>query len=133
MSIKEEMMNFAQAKREYQLRHLIGDDHILTIAHYLTFISSYFYCFIIFVFIELVDMSNVVLTYFPMCARAEGIKLALNLARIPFTFKPVQNWPEEKAEGLKSGLLPFGQVPLLQIDDMNIVQSLAILNYISKK
>ncbi|KAK8792105.1 hypothetical protein WA171_002361 [Blastocystis sp. BT1] len=78
-------------------------------------------------------MSNVVLTYFPMPARAEGIKLALDLAGIPFTFKSVQNWPEEKAEGLKSGLLPFGQVPLLQIDGMNIVQSMAILNYISRK
>ncbi|KAK8805936.1 hypothetical protein WA171_007022 [Blastocystis sp. BT1] len=55
-------------------------------------------------------MSNVVLTYFPMPARAEGIKLALDLAGIPFTFKSVQNWPEEKAEGLKSGLLPFGLI-----------------------
>lgn len=78
-------------------------------------------------------MSNVVLTYFPMPARAEGIKLALALAGIPYTFKPVQNWPEEKVEGLKTGLLPFGQVPLLQIDGLNIVQSMAILNYISRK
>ena len=39
----------------------------------------------------------------------------------------------EKEEGLKNGTLPFGQVPMLHIDGMDIVQSLAILRYISRK
>ena len=118
---------FTQAKRDIQLRHFIGYDQILTIVCSINSIDSYLFQF------NQRNKSNVVLTYFPMPARAEGIKLALDLAGIPFTFKSVQNWPEEKAEGLKSGLLPFGQVPLLQIDGMNIVQSMAILNYISRK
>ena len=127
-SLRIERMNiFTQAKRDIQLRLFIGYDQILTIVCSINSIDSYLFQF------NQRNMSNVVLTYFPMPARAEGIKLALDLAGIPFTFKSVQNWPEEKAEGLKSGLLPFGQVPLLQIDGMNIVQSMAILNYISRK
>ena len=58
--------------------------------------------------------------YFPGAGRAEAIKLSLDLAGIPYTFKGVENWPEEKAEGLKTGSLPFGQV------------TLAILNHISR-
>jgi glutathione S-transferase len=76
-------------------------------------------------------MSGVVLTYFPMKGRAESIKIALRLAHIPFEFKGIDNWPVMKAEGLKSGVLPFGQVPLLHIDDMDLVQSMTILRYIS--
>ena len=40
--------------------------------------------------------------YFPGAGRAEAIKLSLDLAGIPYTFKGVENWPEEKAEGLKT-------------------------------
>ena len=78
-------------------------------------------------------MAETVLYYFPIKARAESIKLALGLAHIPYTFKAVQNWPVEKEEGLKNGTLPFGQVPMLHIDGMDIVQSMAILRYLSRK
>ena len=121
------MNTFTQAKREIQLNDFIGCDRMLTNVNYINSIYSYLFE------LNRLNMSNVVLTYFPMSGRAEGIKVALNLAGIPFTFKPVQNWPEEKVEGLKSGVLPFGQVPLLEIDGMNIVQSMAILKYISRK
>lgn len=78
-------------------------------------------------------MAETVLYYFPIKARAESIKIALGLAHVPYTFKAVENWGLEKEEGLKNGTLPFGQVPMLHIDGMDIVQSLAILRYISRK
>ncbi|KAK8816763.1 hypothetical protein WA577_002160, partial [Blastocystis sp. JDR] len=76
-------------------------------------------------------MSDVVLHYFGSKARAESIKLALYLAHIPYKFEPVQDWPKMKEEGLKSGSLPFGQVPMLHMDGMDMVQTVAILRYIS--
>lgn len=85
------------------------------------------------IFIFYLTMAETVLYYFPVKARAESIKIALGLAHVPYTFKPVQNWTVEKEEGLKNGTLPFGQVPMLHIDGMDIVQSLAILRYISRK
>ena len=78
-------------------------------------------------------MSDVVLHYFGSKARAESIKLALYLAHIPYKFEPVQDWPKMKEEGLKSGSLPFGQVPMLHMDGMDMVQTVAILRYISAK
>ena len=70
--------------------------------------------------------------YFPGAGRAEAIKLSLDLAGIPYTFKGVENWPEEKGEGLKTGSLPFGQVPMVEMDGLHMVQTLAILNHISR-
>lgn len=78
-------------------------------------------------------MSDTVLTYLPVKARAEGIMIALNLAHIPFTYRTTVNWPEQKEEWTKSGFLPFGQLPVLHIDGMDIVQTLAIYQYISRK
>ena len=78
-------------------------------------------------------MSETILTYFPIKARAESIKIALQLAHIPYTNHFVENWPVEKQEGLKNGTLPFGQIPMLHIDGLDIVQSGAILRYISHK
>ena len=88
-------------------------------------ISSYYLIIVI--------MSGIVLTYFPTKARAESIKIALQLAHLPYTNHFVENWPVEKQEGLKNGTLPFGQVPMLHIDGLDIVQSGAILRYISRK
>ena len=76
-------------------------------------------------------MSEVVVTYFPGKGRAEAIKLALHLANLPFKFNPITDWPTVKAEGIQNGSLPFGQVPLVHIDGLDLVQSLAILRYIS--
>ena len=78
-------------------------------------------------------MSDVVLHYFGSKARAKSIKLALYLAHIPYKFEPVQDWTKMKEEGLKSGSLPFGQVPMLHMDGMDMVQTVAILRYISAK
>ena len=65
-------------------------------------------------------MSDTVLTYLPVKARAEGIMIALNLAHIPFTYRTTVNWPEQKEEWT-------------HIDGMDIVQTLAIYQYISRK
>lgn len=78
-------------------------------------------------------MSDVVLYYFPIKARGESIKIALQLAHIPYTNRFIQDWKKEKEEGLKNGTLPFGQVPMLHIDGLDIVQSMSILHYISRK
>lgn len=78
-------------------------------------------------------MSDVVLHYFGSKARAESIKLALYLANIPYKFEAVTDWAKMKEEGLKSGSLPFGQVPMLHMDGMDMVQTVAILRYISAK
>lgn len=78
-------------------------------------------------------MTDVTITYFPSKGRAESIKCALQLARIPYSFNAISDWPTMKEEGIKSGLLPFGQVPLVHIDGMDLVQSRAILRYIGEK
>ena len=80
-----------------------------------------------------VTMSDIVLHYFGSKARAESIKLALYLAHVPYKFEAVTDWPKMKEEGLKSGSLPFGQVPMLHIDGMDLVQTESILRYISMK
>lgn len=84
-------------------------------------------------FILCVIMSDIVLHYFGSKARAESIKLALYLAHVPYKFEAVTDWPKMKEEGLKSGSLPFGQVPMLHIDGMDLVQTESILRYISMK
>lgn len=42
-------------------------------------------------------------------------------------------WVEFKAKGLEDGTLPFGQLPLLKIDGLNLVESTSILRYLSAK
>ena len=98
--------------------------------HFLLF-GYFFYHYILLCFYLLLIMSAHIY-YFPGAGRAEAIKLSLDLAGIPYTFKGVENWPEEKAEGLKTGSLPFGQVPMVEMDGLHMVQTLAILNHISR-
>ena len=95
----------------------------------LGYFHDYYYYFNILYYI----MSDTVLTYLPVKARAEGIKIALNLAHIPFTYRTTVDWPAQKEEWTKNGTLPFGQLPVLHIDGMDIVQTLAIYQYISRK
>lgn len=42
-------------------------------------------------------------------------------------------WPDKKVQYIANGTLPFGQLPMLHIDGMNIVQSTSILRYLSNK
>jgi len=81
-----------------------------------------------------------VLRYFDIRGRAEAIRLAMNDAGIPFedaSFKG-DAWGKDRTDGLKAswtaaGKLAFGQVPLLEIDGLSLVQSHAILRYLGRK
>ncbi|KAK8812372.1 hypothetical protein WA158_007606 [Blastocystis sp. Blastoise] len=80
-------------------------------------------------------MSGIILRYFAQRGRADSICLALELAGLKY--KDIrfshQQWPEIKAHGRIDGSIPFGQVPLLEIDGLNLVQSGAILRFIARK
>ena len=99
----------------------------------LSLLGYFHYCYYYYFNILYYIMSDTVLTYLPVKARAEGIKIALNLAHIPFTYRTTVDWPAQKEEWTKNGTLPFGQLPVLHIDGMDIVQTLAIYQYISRK
>ena len=63
------------------------------------------------------------------------IRLALDLARVPYVDHTIQlaDWPSIKSKGLAEGSLPFGQLPLLKINGLNLIQSTSILRYLSRK
>ena len=63
------------------------------------------------------------------------LRIALDVSGIDYkecTVKPSE-WVEFKAKGLEDGTLPFGQLPLLKIDGLNLVESTSILRYLSAK
>ena len=62
-------------------------------------------------------------------------RLALDLAGIEYTEKVMSfsEWPDKKVQYIANGTLPFGQLPMLHIDGMDIVQSTSILRYLSNK
>jgi glutathione S-transferase len=81
--------------------------------------------------------------------RGLGESIRLSLASLDIDFDEVRyerctdcapgitDWPTAKAEGLASGLLPFGQVPSLTItgeegETVNLVQSLVINQYLGR-
>jgi len=76
---------------------------------------------------------EVSLTYFPIRGRAESIRILLNATGTKYTECNPKDWPKEKVAGLESGLLPFGQMPLLKWGDFAIVQSNSILRFLGKK
>lgn len=69
------------------------------------------------------------LIYFDTPGRAEASRLILAIGKIPYEESPVTpaTWPEVKAK------MPFGQVPVLQLDDGTMLaQSGAIERYCAK-
>jgi glutathione S-transferase len=68
------------------------------------------------------------LLYFPLPGRAEVTRLVLTYGGIPFTDQHVteKDWPDLK------GKLPFGQVPVLEVDGKQLAQSAAIERYVAK-
>ncbi|KAK8821422.1 hypothetical protein WA538_000790, partial [Blastocystis sp. DL] len=75
------------------------------------------------------------LYYFRDIGRGEAIRIALDLSGISYVEKTIMpvDWPAFKEQGMKDGTLPFGQLPLLKIDGMNLVESSSILRYLSAK
>eukprot|EP00933_Yihiella_yeosuensis_P054330 TRINITY_DN52741_c0_g1_i1.p1 TRINITY_DN52741_c0_g1~~TRINITY_DN52741_c0_g1_i1.p1 ORF type:complete len:275 (-),score=47.47 TRINITY_DN52741_c0_g1_i1:140-964(-) len=79
-------------------------------------------------------LPNLTLYYFNISAKAEPIRLALHYLQIPFTdhrFKDRDEFMRMKT----SGMLAFGQVPALKIDEDHttafLTQSAAILRYVA--
>lgn len=72
------------------------------------------------------------LMYFDIKGKAEGIRLALAYAGLPFEDYRFQD-RAEFMEKKQSGELPYGQVPALFVDGQVLVQTNAILRFIGKK
>ncbi|KAJ3038271.1 hypothetical protein HDV00_000868 [Rhizophlyctis rosea] len=74
-------------------------------------------------------MPQLKLTYFPIKARAEPIRLALAVGGIPFEDERIarEQWAALKEK------MPFGQMPILTIDNSTVLaQQHAILRYVGK-
>jgi len=76
-------------------------------------------------------MSRPKLVYFPIRGRAEGIRLSLVATGVAWDEEVVtaETLPKYKSEGV----LAFNQVPLLQWEGQNLVQSDAIVRYILRR
>ncbi|XP_049856604.1 glutathione S-transferase-like [Schistocerca gregaria] len=69
------------------------------------------------------------LTYFPIMALGEPIRFLLSYGKAEFEDERCENekWPSVKES------MPFGQVPVLEIDGKRTWQSLAICRYLGKQ
>ena len=75
---------------------------------------------------------SVQLYYFDGRGRAEVIRIILAATGVEYTevdFTEKEKWEEIK----KGGKVLFGQVPLLEIDGLNLVQTGAIVRYLARK
>jgi len=74
-------------------------------------------------------MAQYKLTYFDMKGRAEPARFLFKVANVPFEDVRVSyaNFPEMKPT------LPYGQLPILQIGDEVLSQSMSIGRYLSRK
>eukprot|EP01121_Diplochlamys_sp_Union-15-3_P018117 TRINITY_DN6534_c0_g1_i1.p1 TRINITY_DN6534_c0_g1~~TRINITY_DN6534_c0_g1_i1.p1 ORF type:complete len:228 (+),score=40.13 TRINITY_DN6534_c0_g1_i1:37-684(+) len=77
-------------------------------------------------------MSKAVLTYFNGRGLAEPTRLLLYYLGIDYEDKLFKT-REDFLELRQSGVLLFGQVPLLQINGLNLVQSKAIIRYLARE
>lgn len=73
--------------------------------------------------------------YFQTRGRAEVIRLTLERAGLPYEQRlhARDEWPAIKEAGVASGALPFGQVPALEYGGRTLVQTDAILRFLSAK
>ena len=70
--------------------------------------------------------------YFAGYGRAEAIRMALVHAKVPFE-NVNYGFGEELAKAKASGNLEFGQLPVLQVEDKYLAQSVAILRFVGLK
>ena len=77
-------------------------------------------------------MSNAVkLHYFLGRGRAETTRWMLAINQIGFNNIPITT-PEDLIELRSSGKLPFDQMPLLEINGMNLSQSSGMIRYLAR-
>eukprot|EP00978_Attheya_sp_CCMP212_P037326 scaffold174999_cov52-Attheya_sp.AAC.4 len=80
--------------------------------------------------------TKLTLTYFPIGGRAEAIRLTAAVGSIAFTNQSMSSAEFAEAQKANSPTMPFGQVPVLQIEkdgtSQTITQSDAILRYFGK-
>ncbi|ESO05481.1 hypothetical protein HELRODRAFT_77319 [Helobdella robusta] len=76
-----------------------------------------------------VDPSKPILTYFNGRGRAEIIRLIFNVANVPYEDKRIS---KEEWQSLKPST-PFGQLPLLTMDNVVLCQSNTIARFLAKK
>ncbi|XP_076238997.1 glutathione S-transferase-like [Calliopsis andreniformis] len=74
-------------------------------------------------------MPNYKLTYFPLKGLAEPIRFLLSYGGVDFEDNRFnrEDWPKLKPE------MPFGQVPILEVDGKKVCQSVAISRYLAKQ
>ncbi len=72
------------------------------------------------------------LHYFKGRGRAETTRWMLAINQIAFENMPVET-PEALAALRATGKLPFDQMPLLEIDGLNLSQSTAIIRYLARR
>ncbi|XP_043474059.1 glutathione S-transferase-like [Leptopilina heterotoma] len=74
-------------------------------------------------------MPNYKLTYFPVKALGEPIRFVMSYAKIEFEDDRFdrENWPKLKDQ------MPYGQVPVLEVDGKQMHQSNAICRYFAKQ
>jgi len=74
------------------------------------------------------------LTYFESRGRAEPIKFLFADTKTQYKFTAVKSeeWPALKAEAIKDGRIPFGQLPFLQHGDLAMSQTHSILRYLGR-
>lgn len=72
------------------------------------------------------------LHYFKGRGRAETTRWMLAAIQIPFVNVPLVT-PEDLARLRASGKLPFDQLPLLEIDELNLSQSTALIRYLARR
>jgi len=78
-------------------------------------------------------MTNIVkLHYFPGRGRAETTRWMLAINQIKFNNIPIET-PEMLLDLRDSRKLPFDQMPLLEIDGLNLSQSSAMVRYLARK
>ncbi len=75
-------------------------------------------------------MPNLKLTYFDSAGRAEPIRIALHIAGLPFEDRRLK-FPDF-AQAKSTGELPLGQVPVLEVDGLAIVQTASIMRYVAR-
>eukprot|EP00608_Synchroma_pusillum_P002207 CAMPEP_0198419706 /NCGR_PEP_ID=MMETSP1452-20131203/396_1 /TAXON_ID=1181717 /ORGANISM="Synchroma pusillum, Strain CCMP3072" /LENGTH=226 /DNA_ID=CAMNT_0044139843 /DNA_START=113 /DNA_END=793 /DNA_ORIENTATION=- len=80
-------------------------------------------------------MDGATLHYFRIRGKGEPIRLALEDQGVAYTndIIPFEDWGATKARGVEAGNLPFGQVPWLSHDGLELVQMNAILRYVARR